>query len=371
MKKARVALVCGVALLLLLPVSAAAAAYAPQLVVTPASPGSGTAGVTIAVLGTSGQEATARSVVYLPLGYRTRRPAAGVLIGKASMTAVTPAGGLTTLSGTVTAAAAADFANSACAAGFEAVWVLEVLRNRTLIKIPLLVAPPPAAAATFAAATITVCWPAPGATAVRGLLPTSLTFALGSSALTAPPAAGTYRWRAQLTPYTAGAGGGENVAGTVEAQSLVLTPAALRLSAKLTMRRTPVDVKVTRTVNGRPVTVVEHRVLVTRYASLTGTATEGDAGLEGAIVDVLGASSPTKLRGLTQATADARGAFATLIQINTTAKTVYFSAQLELAVRDRGTAACVASFGATVPCVSSSSGVLSLTTPVVRLATGR
>lgn len=370
MKKAWVALLFGVAVLLPLPNSSAAAAYAPKLVVTPASPGFGTAGVTVALRGTGSEDATARSVVYLPLGYRTGRPAAGVLIGKASLTAVTPAGGLTTLSGTVTAAAVADFAGSACAAGFDAVWLLEVLRNRTLIRIPLLVAP---AAATFAAATITACWPAPGAAEAGGLRPSSLTFALGSSALMAPTTAGTYRWRAQLTPFTAGGGGGagENVAGTVEAQSLVVIPALLRLSAKLTIRRTPVEVKVTRTVNNRPVTVVEHRVLVTRYASLAGTVTKAEAGLESATVNVLGASSPTKLRRLTQVTPDARGAFATLIQINTTAKTAYFRAELELGMRDRGAAECVASFGASVPCVSSSSGALTLTSPLVWLATGR
>lgn len=371
MKNAWVALLVGVASLVPLPTSSAAAAYVPKLVVTPASPGSGTTDVTVALLGTSSADATARSVVYLPLGYRTRRPAAGVLIGKASLIAVTPAGGLTTLSGTVTAAVAADFAETACASDFDAVWMLEVLRNRALIRIPLLVAPAPAAAATFAAATITACWPAPGTAEAGGLRPSSLTFALGSSALTGPPAAGTYRWRVQLTPYTAGAGGGENAAGTVEAQSLVLIPAVLRVSAKLTIRRTPVDVKVTRTVNGQRVTVIERRVLVTRYASLAGTATEAEAGLEDAAVDVLGASSPAKLRALTQVTPDARGAFVTLIQINTTAKTVYFQAELELDVRDRGAAGCVASFGASMPCVSSSSGALALTSPLVRLATGR
>ena len=280
-------------------------------------------------------------------------------------------------------AVAADVAGSPCASDSAStpasapasasgtVWLLEVSRNRALVRIPLLVAPAPQAAATFAAATITACWPAPGAAELRGLLPSSLTLTLGSVALTAPTAAGTYRWRAQLTPYGGGADRVENVAGTVEVQSLVLIPAALRISATLTMRRTPVDVKVTRAVNGRPVTVVEHRVLVTRYASLTGTATEADSGIEGTPVDVLGASSPTRLRGLTQVTADARGAFATLIQINTTAKTVYFRAQLELGVRDRGAAGCVASFGASVPCSSASSGALTLTSPLVRLATGR
>ena len=375
LKTASVALLFGVAVLLPLPSSSAAAAYAPKLAVTPASPDFGTADVTVALRGTGSEDATARSVVYLPLGYSTGHPAAGTLIGEASLTAVTPAGGLTTLSGTVTAAAAADFAGSACTAGFDAVWLLEVLRNRTLIRIPLLVAPAPEAAATFAAATITACWPAPGTAAAGGLQPTSLTFTLGSAALMAPTTAGTYRWRAQLTPFTAGggagAGAGENVAGTVEAQSLALGPTLLRLSAKLTIRRTPVDVKVTRTVNNRPVTVVEHRVLVTRYASLAGTATEAAAGLAGATVDVLGASSPTKLRGLTQVTADARGAFATLIQINTTAKLAYFRAKLKLALRDRGAAGCVASFGASVPCVSLSSGALALTSPLVQLATGR
>lgn len=370
MQKAWVTLLFGGALLLPFPSSAAAAAYAPQLVVTPASPSSGTADITIALVGTAGEEATARSIFYLPLGYHARRPAAGVQIGTARLNAVTPAGGLTTLTGTIIAVAAADYTGSACASGFDAVWLLEVLRNRTTIRIPLLVAPAPTAAATFAAATVTACWPAPGAAEAGGLRPSSLSFVLDSSAVTAPTAAGTYRWRVQLTPYTAAGGGGENTAGTVEAQSLVLIPPALRLSAKLTIRRTPVEVKVTRTVNGRPVTVVEQRVLVTRFASLTGSATEAEAGLQDAAVDVLGASSPAKLRQLTQVTADARGDFATLVQINTTVKYVTFQAQLELGVRNRGAAACIASFGAT-PCVSASSGALTLASRPVQLATGR
>ncbi len=370
MKKTWVALALGVALLLPLPISSAAAAYAPKLIVTPASPGSGTADVTVALLGAAGEETTARSSVYLPLGYRTRRPAVGVQLGAAHLNAVTPAGGLTTLSGTVTAVAVADYASSTCAAGADAVWLLEVTRNRTVISIPLLVAPAAPAASTFAAATITACWPAPGAPELRGLRPASITFVLGSSAVTAPTAAGTYRWRAQLTPFGAAAGAGENAAGTVEAQSLVLIPLALRLSAKLTVRRTPVDLKVTRTVNGEPLTVVEHRVLVTRFASLTGSATEAATGLHNAPVDVLGASSSAQLRRLTQVSPDARGAFATLVQINTTAKAVTFQASLELEVRDRGANACIASFG-TMPCVSATSGALTLTSRAVRLATGR
>lgn len=370
MKKALVALVLGSALLLPLPISSAAAAYAPRLIVTPASPGSGTADITVALQGTAGDDVTARSVVYLPLGYHTRRPAVGVQLGTARLSAVTPAGGLTTLTGAVSVVAAADYAGSTCSAGADAVWLVEVARSSTVIRIPLLVTPAPQAAATFAAAAITACWPAPGTPEARGLRPTSLTFVLGSTAVTSPTAAGTYRWRAQLTPYGAATGAGENAAAAVEAQSLVLVPPTLRLSAKLTLRRTPVDVKVTRTVNGRPLTVVEHRVLVTRFASLTGSATEADAGLQDAPVDVLGASSPTQLRRLTQVTPDARGAFATLVQINTNAKAVTFRASLELGVRDRGAAACVASFGA-LPCVSATSGALTLTSQAVRLATGR
>ena len=370
MKKAWVALALSCALLLPLPISSAAAAYAPRLVVTPASPGSGTADVTVALLGTDGDDVTARSVVYLPLGYRTRQPAVGAQLGTARLNAVTPAGGLTTLTGAVRAVAAADYAGSTCAVGADVVWLVEVARSSTVIRIPLLVTPAPPAAATIAAATITACWPGPGTPDAEGLRPTSLTFVLGSTAVASPTATGTYRWRAQLTPFGAAAGAGENAAGTVEAQSLVLIPLALRLSAKLTVRRTPIDLKVTRTVNGRPLTVVEHRVLVTRFALLTGSATEADAGLQEAPIDVQGASSPTRLHQLTQIAADARGNFTTLVQINTNAKAVTWRASLELGVRDRGAAACIASFGA-IPCVSATSGALTLTSRAVRLATGR
>lgn len=348
----------------------AAAAYAPKLVVTPAAPRSGTSGVTVELLGADADDTTARSVVYLPLGYRAKPVAPGVEVGPARLTAVTATGSLETLAGSVTGASAADYAASACAPSPATVWLVTVKRALVTITIPLLVAPAPATATTFASSTITACWPGPGSAEASGLRPVSLTFALGGSALTAPAARGTYRWRTLFTPFAAGTTT-ENPAGSVESQSLVLLPAALRLSAKLVVRRTPVQVKVTRTVNGRPVTVVENRVLVTRFAALKGTATEADAGLAGARVTVLGGSLPTRLRDLTEAATDARGAFSTLIQINTTAKTVTFQAQLELAMRDRGASACIASFGATVPCTSASSGKLSLGSTLTRLATGR
>ena len=370
MRKAPAALLLGIALLLLSPIATAAAAYAPRLVVTPASPWAGSSALTVELLGTSGEDTAARSVVYLPLGYRAMPVAAGVPIGPARLAVVTTTGAVATMSGTVTGANPADYATSACAPGPAAVWLVEVARGGVTFRIPLLVAPAPVAASTFAVSMITACWPVPGAAETAGLRALSLTFGLGGSALTAPTASGTYRWRAQLTPYATGATT-ENAAGTVESQSLVLAPPALRLSAELVVRRTPVDVKVTRTVDGRQVTVVERSVLVTRFAALTGTATEADAGLAGAKVALLGGSSPTRLRELTEVTADARGAFTALIQINTTAESVTFRAELDLAARDRGAAACVASFGATVPCSSAGSGKLSLGTALVRLATGR
>lgn len=364
------ALILGTALLLLSPIAMAAAAYAPKLVVTPAAPHSGIGSATVELLGATADDTTARSVVYLPLGYRARSVAPGVEVGLAHLTAVKTTGSVATLSGTVTGANPADYATNACAAAPVTVWLVTVKRSLVTITIPLLVAPAPAAATNFATSTITACWPVPGSAEAGGLRPLSLMFALDASALTTPSVSGTYRWRAQLTPFGTGSTT-ENAAGSVESQSLVLVPTALRLSAKLVVRRTPIQLKVTRTVNGRPVTVVENRVLVTRFAALKGTATEADAGLAGARVTVLGGSSPTRLRDLTAATADARGAFSTLIQINTTAKTVTFQAELVLAVRDRGASACVASFGATVPCISASSGKLSLSSTLVRLATGR
>lgn len=362
----------------LVPAGPAAAAYLPKLAVDPvdATPAAGSAAgsgaaVSIDVRATAADDATARFVLYLPHGYRTGRPAPGVQVGTASGTALTATGQTVSLGGNVVGATADD-ASATCAPASAggAVWLLQLARSGTLIHVPLVVAEAPSAAATIAAATVTGCLPAASSAEAGGLRILSATFVLRTAAVAQPKAAGTYRWRAQLTPYAAGTPA-ENAAGAVEAQAIVRQPTSLAASARLVVKRTPVDVKVTRTIGGKTVTAVERKVLVTRFADVSGkTLGAGEPGDE-TQVTVLGGTSSTALRRLVQVVPAAGGSFATRIQIDTAAKAVFFQAKLTQPARDLGPAACTPSFGAAVPCVSATEPALKLASPVVRLATGR
>lgn len=376
----RVGVLAALTALLLVSTASAAAAYAPTLVVTPiqaasaaAAPGAASTaatGVKIDVRAAADDDATARAVLYVPPGYRLGRPAPGEAIGKASGTALTASGATVALGGTVVGAAA-DAASVACVPTGATVWLLQLARSGTLIHIPLVVTDPPASASAFASATITACFPPPSGAETGGLRLLSATFALGGTSVIPPQASGTYRWRAQLTPWAADAAT-EAARGTVEAQSIVRLPTTLTVSARLVVQRTPVDVKVTRTVRGKPVTAVERRVLVTRFADVSGRVLEAGHAVADAGVLVYGASTPSALRRLTRATPDpATGAFAVRVQLDTTAKAVFLQTRLAIGARDLGAAACTPSFGAAVPCVSASAPALRLQSLVVRLATGR
>lgn len=359
------------------PAAAASAAYTPRLLVTPVAPVPGRAaaspdaggGVTVDLRTPADDDATARAVLHVPLGYRLGKPTPGMLIGRATGSAVTAGGVAAALNGTVIGGTADD-ASAACASAGTTVWLLQLTRPGVLIHIPLVVVAPPPSAATFASATITVCFPAASSVEAGGLRIVTATFTLGTGSITAPRAAGTYRWRALFTPFAQGSPA-ESPSGTVEAQSLVRIPARVTLSARLVVQRTPLEVKVTRTVKGKVATAVERRVLVTRFADLRGQALEFDDPLPDSPVSILGGISAGELRQLTQATPDATGGYAVRIQIDTTAKTVVFRARHVGESRDLGAAACTASFGSGVPCVGTTAPALKLESPLVSLATGR
>ncbi len=367
-KNVLAALCAAATTLLFVPASPAAAAYAPRLLVTPSDAPGGA--LTVDLRAPVAERATARAVVYVPLGYRIGAPVAGEAIGKASATALDARGATVALAGEVVGATAADHAASSCVAGAPTVWLLQLSREGAQLRIPLLVAAAPAAASTIASSTITACWPSATAPEAAGLRLLSTTFALGAAALVPPAAPGTYRWRALVTPFTS-SGSGESPEEAVESQSIVAQPRSVTAQAKLAVVRTPVDVRVTRTVNGKRVTVVERRRLITRYADITGTAREADRGITGSVVQVLGGTSQTAPRRLTDLDTGETGAFATRIQIDTSAPVVMFRLRLVAAVRELGAAACTPSFGPAVTCVGATAPPVRVDSAVVRLATGR
>lgn len=373
----RTVLVAALALGALLPARPAAAAYAPRLLVTPmdaataaqassTTPAATGGGVVVDLRAPATDDPTSRFSLHAPLGYRMLRPTVGQPVGTASGLAVDGTGAIVVLRGTVVGGAA-DAAAAACAPAGTAVLLLQLARPGALLRIPIVVAAPGAAVATIAAATLTGCIPSAESADAGGLRLVAATFGLGSTALRGPTVAGTYRWRALFTPLAAA----ETAAASVEAQSLVRSPARVTAAAKLVVQRTPVDVKVTRTIGGKPVTAVERHVLVTRFADFSGLALEGDAGLADAEVAVTGGTAAAALRSLTQAAPAADGSWAVRIRIDTAAPAVFLQAKVAVALRDLGAEACTPSFGATVACVGATAPALKLESPVVRLATGR
>jgi hypothetical protein len=370
-KKAWVGLLCVGVVAAFVPVSpSTAAAYAPLLLVTSDLPAGGAPSTTVSVSPAASDAPTSRSVIYVPTGYVIANPASGATIGSAAATAVTTSGATVTLTGSLVAAAAADYASSPCAPGPAAAWIAQLAGAGSSIPLPLLVTPAAASAAPFASTTISSCWPAPGSSQAGGLRLVSLSLTMGGAALSPPAAAGTYRWRAQLTPFAAD-GVTESPGAAVEAQALATLPAALSVATTLVVRRSPIVVTVVRTVNGKRLRVKERRVLVTRLANLQGSATINGGPLAGAAVELWGGSSAAGLKRLTQVTSSASGAVHALIRIATSGKSVFFQARTALASVDNGPAGCLASLNASLPCVSATSAGLAVTSPVVRLATGR
>lgn len=356
------------ALVLLVPASPAAAAFAPKLVVTPATAPHGTA---VELHATADNDLIARTALYVPLGWKTGAPAPGQLIGSAAGTALAADGSTVTLAGRVTGATA-DATSGACVTGGSTVWLLQVSAGATQLSIPLVVGSVSGDATGFATATITACWPAPGSPATAGLRLTGLAFELGSNALAPPPAPGAFRWRALITPFAAGSAT-ESTAASVEAQSTLQLPSALTLSARLAVRRTPTTVQVRRTIGGKTVTASERRVIVTRFADLSGQLLGRDpaAATTGPVIELLGGTKPTPLTSLARATPATGGAYTLRIQLDTAAKTVTFAARAALPLRDLGAGSCTPSFGTAVPCVSATTPALTLASALVALATGR
>ena len=357
------------ALVLLVPASPAAAAFAPKLVVTPAvAPG----GTTVDLHATADDDLVARTALYVPLGWKTAAPAPGELIGSASGSALAADGTTVLLTGRVTGATA-DASSRACVSGGTTVWLLQLGSGATQqLSIPLVVGSPSGDATGFASATITACWPAPGSPAAASLRLIGVAFGLGSNALVPPSAPDAFRWRALITPYAAGSAS-ESAAAAVEAQSTLQLPTVLTLSARLTVQRTPTTVKVTRTIGGKTVTASERRVVITRFADLSGQLLGRDpaAATAGPVIELLGGTTPTILTSLARATPATGGAYVLRIQLDTAAKTVTFQSRATLPLRDLGAGSCTPSFGTAVPCVSATTPALTLASARVALATGR
>jgi len=306
----RAALIAGVAASALAFAEPGLAAFTPKLTVEHA----GTAVRVDARIGAADDPAAQVRIV-VPGGYALATPAAGTDIGDVSVQA---AGGLA-FTGNVLAAAPSQ---DPCAGGAPvlATWLLRLAGGGQTIDVTVYAVATAGAEQALGPVVLVACFAPPG---VKLL---ALTFT--TSALTAPTAAGEYRWRSTWTPYAAGA---PNAAGAIEAQSLVRTPTALKLAVKRT--------RITKNVRGV-------RQVWTR-ATVSGALTENAAGIGGASVTLT-----SNGRRLAVAKTNAAGAFSVTVLLRK--GSLIFGASTTVPDRDLGAAGCVKT--AAAPCIDATVG---------------
>lgn len=312
----RAALIAGVAASALTFVEPGLAAFTPRLIVEHAG-----GGVRVDARIGATDDAAAQVRIVVPGGYSFAAPAAGADIGDATAQAQAP--GAVSLTGNVLAAAPAQ---SSCVGTMPVVatWVIRLTGGGQAIDLPVVAVATAGAEQALGPAALVVCLPPPGLKLV------SLVFT--TSGLTAPTAAGEYRWRSTWTPYAAGTA---DPAGAVEVQSLVRVPTALRL----TVRRLRIARSVL--VHGRRVRQVWTR------ATIAGTLTENAAGLVGSTVTLT-----SNGRRLAVVRTRAGGAFTATVLFRK--GTLTFGGSATVADRDLGAAGCVKS--GTAPCNDATVG---------------
>jgi hypothetical protein len=233
---------------------------------------------------------TVKVVIYAPAGYRANLSAAsGSQVGTVSAKVQTAdLGGATLpLSGVVNAAGAASripSGSTTVALGDAAVvctgspthaayWLLVLTAAGQTLQLPAYVDPAAGPETAFASFKIQVCLPPPDvppgtpgrATFGVKLFDADLTL---KNVFTNPTSGSRHMWSAIFTPYAPGAGT-PDIAGTVEARSVVLLPVLVTLKGKYDARR--------------------------HVAVLAGKRTVGQENRAGAAVLILSGPSPSKL----------------------------------------------------------------------------
>jgi hypothetical protein len=248
------------------------AAFQPKLIVKTAA-----TGVTVSVNVGANDDPTAKVSIYVPAGYTLNPPALGTKLGDVTATASAAdlGGAILPLTGELDAisqsslSASQQQSEAACLGGASpsVIWLLHLTAAGQVIDIPMYILPTTGVEQTAGMAKIVVCLPPPDVPqsnpnrAVFGAKLLSATFT--TTGLSAPAAAGDFRWTSLWTPYTPGAGT-PNAAGSVEAQSIVHVPTHALLSVK---KKKLVSYK---TVHGKKVKVVKTKVTWTASAQANG-----------------------------------------------------------------------------------------------------
>ncbi len=235
--------------------------------------------------------------IYVASGYSaTLTQAAGTQIGTVhadlQALAISP-DAIIQADGTVLTDTPAKYVADKCAPGTHAaVWVLHVVVAGTTFDIPVYVDPTAGAEATLGVAKLAFCLSDPydnagAARAPFGVKLVNAKMTLNSGVINAPTSAGSYLWRAIVTPWNI-ATPAPDAAHTVEVQSIVPIPTALSLKA---------TVKTVRHKRGKKTTV-------TNSVLLSGKLLENLQGVAGAKITILGGG---KNRGST--TTNSSGAY--------------------------------------------------------------
>ena len=235
-------LVFGCAAAALLAPAANALAKTPQLLVRGATATGASAAMVIDVNEDKADAAPARISIYLPQGYianlgQSPGTQIGTVIASVQPLALSP--DAIAVAGTILADTPSKYVGNLCAPGTHAaVWLLHLTVQGTIFDVPVYVDRTTAGEAAFSSAKLVVCFSnpyeqaAPGPRAPFGVKFVETKVTVGAGVFTNPIVAGSFVWRALITPWTAN-GATENATGAIEAQSIVNIPLSLSLKAKV------------------------------------------------------------------------------------------------------------------------------------------
>jgi hypothetical protein len=217
-----------------------------QLLVTAATEVGASATTVVHIRGETTDPAPARVTIYLPSGYVANLgQTAGIQVGTVTASAqrlmLSP--DAVDVPGTIVTDTPANYTDGFCAPGLHAaVWLLHLNVQGTTVDVPVFVDRTTGNEAPFSSAKLVLCLAnpyeqaVPGTRAPTGLRLVDTKLALSAGMVTNPTLAGSFVWRAVVTPWTAN-GATENAPGTIEAQSIVNIPSSLSLKAKVQTKR--------------------------------------------------------------------------------------------------------------------------------------
>jgi hypothetical protein len=222
--------------------------------------------------------------------------------------------------GTVLTDDPAKYTSNTCAPGTHAaVWLLHVTVSGQTIDVPVYLDPTTGAEAALGAAKLVLCLSDPYDTApasIRapfGVKLINAKLTLNSGIITNPASAGTYLWRATITPWNP-ATPAPDAAKTVEVQSIVTLPGTATVKVTVKKIKKP-----------------KHSV-----ATVSGKVTENGTAVSGATVAIFANG-----KKVATVKTNASGSFAKAFTIK---KTTKFQAKVAVAQRDT---ACVTPLPAT------------------------